>query len=94
VIAQSLLNELIEHVDVRIAKVVLNGTYEIMNFKVKEATDHVLAVQYIVPTADVSLITSIELRDSSDNVLTTNAVNIPIAADHLMLQTIMVKEAG
>lgn len=92
-IVSALLNELAEYVDGRIAKVVINGSYEISSFKVKEVTDNVLALNYIVPVADVSLITSIELKDSSNNVLTSNQVNIPIVADHLMLQTIVVKEA-
>lgn len=92
-IVSALLNELAEYVDGRIAKVVINGSYEISSFKVKEVTDNVLALNYIVPVADVSLITSIELKDASDNVLTFNQVNIPIVADHLMLQTIVVKEA-
>jgi hypothetical protein len=94
VIAQSLLNELAEHVDGRIAKVVINGSYDITSFKVRELNDNVVALNYIVPVADVSLITSIELRDSSDYLITSNSVNIPIAADHLMLQTIIVKEGN
>lgn len=92
-IVSALLNELAEYVDGRISKVVINGSYEISSFKVKEVTDNVLALNYIVPVADVSLITSIELKDASNNVLTSNQVNIPIVADHLMLQTIVVKEA-
>ncbi|GIP18378.1 hypothetical protein J40TS1_40200 [Paenibacillus montaniterrae] len=92
-IVSALLNELAEYVDGRIAKVVINGSYEISSFKVKEVTDNVLALNYIVPVADVSLITSIELKDARNNVLTSNQVNIPIVADHLMLQTIVVKEA-
>lgn len=87
-----LLNDLAKHVNGDVAKVVINGAYEITSFKVKEVTDNVLALNYIVPVADVSLITSIELKDASNNVLTSNQVNIPIVADHLMLQTIVVKE--
>jgi len=92
-IASSLLNELATYVNGRISKVVINGSYEITNFKVREVNDNVVALNYIVPVADVSLITSIEIEDTSGNVLTTNHVNIPIVADHLMLQTITVKEA-
>lgn len=92
-IAANLLHDLVTYVNVRVAKVVINGTYEITSFKVKEVTDNVLALNYIVPVADVSLITSIELKDTTNNVLTSNQVNIPIVADHLMLQTIVVKEA-
>lgn len=91
-ITSALLKGVADYVDGRIAKVVINGSYEITNFKVKEVTANVLALNYIVPVADISLITSIELKDANNNVLTSNAVNIPIAADHMMLQTLTVKE--
>jgi len=92
-ITSSLLNELATYVDGRIGKIVINGSYEITSFKVREVNDNVVALNYIIPVADVSLITSIEIKDTSNNVLTSNDVNIPIVADHLMLQTITVKGA-
>ncbi|MDR9857823.1 ketopantoate hydroxymethyltransferase [Paenibacillus sp. VCA1] len=87
-----LLHDVAEYVNSRVAKVVINGTYTITNFDVKAVTDNVLALNYVVPVAEVSLITLVELKDAADNVLTSNAVNVPITADHLMLQTIEVKE--
>ncbi|HIW33437.1 MAG TPA: ketopantoate hydroxymethyltransferase [Candidatus Paenibacillus intestinavium] len=92
-ITAELLNDIATYVDGRVAKVVLNGSYEINDFEVKAVTDNVMALNYIVPVADVSLITLIELKDSADNILTSNAVNVPITVDHMMLQTITVKEA-
>jgi hypothetical protein len=86
------LQDVAEYVDSRVAKVVLNGTYVIADFEVKQVTDNVLALKYLVPAADVSLITTIELRDAADNVISLNNVNIPITADHLMIQSITVKE--
>jgi hypothetical protein len=80
------------YVDGHIDKVVLNGSYEITDFQVKQVTSSTLALNYMVRVADVSLITLIELKDSSNNVKTTNAVNVPIASDTMMLQTIEVKE--
>lgn len=91
-IAAELLHDVAEYVNSRVAKVVINGTYTITNFDVKAVTDNVLALNYIVPVAEVSLITLVELKDADDNVLTSDPVNVPIAADHLMLQTIEVKE--
>ncbi|MMZ64167.1 hypothetical protein D1872_264700 [compost metagenome] len=73
---------------------VLNGTYEITDFEVKSVTDSVLVLNYIIPVAEIPLVTLIELKDAADTVLSSNAVNIPIAADHLMLQTIEVKEGN
>jgi hypothetical protein len=86
------LQDVAEYVDSRVAKVVLNGTYVITNFEVKQVTGNVLALKYLIPVADVSLVTSIELKDAADNVISTNNVNIPITADHLMIQSITVKE--
>lgn len=92
-ITADLLHGVAEYVNSRVAKVVINGTYTITDFEVKAVTDNVLALNYIVPVAEVSLITLVELKDAADNVLTSDPVNVPITADHLMLQTIEVKEA-
>ena len=91
-IESTFLNDVARYVDGRVAKVVLNGTYVITNFEVKQVTGNVLALKYLIPVADVSLVTSIELKDAADNVISTNNVNIPITADHLMIQSITVKE--
>lgn len=91
-IAEGILHDVAEYVNGRVAKVVLNGTYAITDFEVKSVTDKVLVLNYIIPVAEISLVTLIELKDAADTVLSSNAVNIPIAADHLMLQTIEVKE--
>jgi hypothetical protein len=93
-IAATLLNELAEYVDDRIAKVVINGSYEITDFEVKAVTDNVIGLNYIVPVAEVSLITLVELKTANNTVLTSNPVNVPIAADHMMLQTITVRGAN
>jgi len=91
-IAEGILHDVAEYVNGRVAKVVLNGTYTITDFEVKSVTDSVLVLNYIIPVAEIPLVTLIELKDAADTVLSSNAVNIPIAADHLMLQTIEVKE--
>lgn len=93
-ITSSLLNGVSGYVNGRIAKVVINGEFEITSFKVKEVTDNVVALNYIVPVAVVNVVSLIELKDSKNQVLTSNTVNIPIAADQMMLHTITVKEAG
>lgn len=92
-ISTNLLHDIAVYVNGRVAKVVLNGSYEITDFRVKEVTDNVLALNYLVPAADVSLITHIELQDANGDKVTTNQVYVPITTDHLMLQTITVKEA-
>lgn len=88
----SFLHDVAEYVDSRVAKVVLNGTYVITDFEVKQVTDNVLALKYLVPASEVSLVTAIELKDAADNVISANDVNIPITTDHMMIQSITVME--
>lgn len=92
-ITEGLLHGVAEYVNSSVAKVVINGTYTITDFEVKAVTNNVLALNYIVPVAEVSLITLVELKDEANNVLISDPVNVPITADHLMLQTIEIKEA-
>lgn len=91
-ITQQFLNDVAGYVDSRVAKVVLNGSYEITQFEIKQVTDNTLAIKYIIPAAEVSLVTLIELQDAAGNVIATNNVNVPITSDTLMLQTISVEE--
>ncbi|WP_128894625.1 ketopantoate hydroxymethyltransferase [Longirhabdus pacifica] len=91
-ISATLLHDVANYVDGRAAKVVLNDSYEITDFEVKQVTDGMLAMNYIVPAADVSSITQIDLKDDADNVLSSNAVNVEIAADTLLLHTLLMKE--
>lgn len=88
------LEDIAKYVDSRIAKVVINGTYEITKFEVKQVTDSTLAMRYIVPASEVSVITMIELKDEDGNVISSNSVNIPITADQVMIQAIEVKEVA
>lgn len=91
-IEPSFLHDVAEYVDSRIAKVTLNESYDITDFQVKEVTGNMLALNYIIPAADVSLVTKMELKDENDTVLTSDDVNVPITSDALMLQTIEVEE--
>ena len=91
-IEQQFLNDVARYADSRVAKVVLNGSYEITQFEVKQVTDNTLALNYIIPAAEVSLVTLIELQDATGNVITSNNVHVPLNADTLMLQNITVTE--
>lgn len=88
----SFLNDVARFVDANISKVVLNDTVEITSFSVKEVTGSTVGMQYIVPAADVSLVTKIELKDANNNIKTTNNVYVPITTDTLLLHTVQVKE--
>lgn len=91
-IETQLLHDVAEFVDGRVAKVVLNESYEINIFDVKEAIDGTLTLNYIVPAAEVPLVTLIELKDDADRLLSSNTVHVPISSDTKILQTIEVKE--
>ncbi|MOA03116.1 hypothetical protein D3C78_1226010 [compost metagenome] len=93
-IPNSFLASVANYTNGKIAKVILNDTYEITNFVVKTVTDSTVGLQYVVPAAAVSVVTKIELKDSSNNVVCTNNVNVPIASDTLLLQTILIREGA
>lgn len=91
-IQQAFLRNVAGYVNASIAKVVLNKQVELTEFEVKEVTDSTVLMQYMVHAADVNEVTNIELQDAQGRVITTNQVNVPIAADTLLLQTIEIKE--
>lgn len=93
-ISSMLLSEIAKLVDNKIAKVVLNETYEIDTFEVKSVTESTVGMQYIIPAAAVPVVTKIELKNSADQVISSNDVYVPITSDTLILQTVEVKEAS
>ena len=93
-IASTLLSEIAILADSRIAKVVLNETYEIDDFEVKSVSGSTVGMQYIVPISAVPVVTKIELKDGAGQVISSNDVYVPITSDTLILQTIEVKEGA
>lgn len=91
-ITEAFLSQVASYVDDRIAKVVLNGSYEITDFDVKQVDDATINMEFMVPNGAVSVITSIELRGEDDAVISTNSVYVPISADTIITQTIQVRE--
>ncbi|WP_240927569.1 hypothetical protein [Paenibacillus thiaminolyticus] len=53
-ISSALLRDVAKYIDGRVAKVVINGTFEITDFEVKNVTENVLVLNYIVPVEKVS----------------------------------------
>lgn len=94
-ISTAFLSEVANLANSKIDKVVLNGgEYEISNFTTKSVTDSIVTMNYIVPLGSVETVTRIELKNDDDVVLSDNTVNIPISADTLLIQTIIVSEVG
>lgn len=86
-------NEMAGYVNGKITKVVLNnGEYVITDFTVKSVEDNVVALNYMIPSGAVATVTRIELKNAAGTV-SDNSVNLPVASDTLMIQTITVKEA-
>ncbi|MGN7381422.1 MULTISPECIES: ketopantoate hydroxymethyltransferase [unclassified Paenibacillus] len=91
-ITTHLLNEVAKFTDSKIAKIVLNGTYEITSFTSKQAENNEVILNYMVPFGSVETITLIELKQADNRVLSSNQVYVPVTTDTIMVQTIEVKE--
>ncbi|MGN7401707.1 ketopantoate hydroxymethyltransferase [Cytobacillus praedii] len=92
-ISEEFLSEVAIFTDMKINKIVLNGTYQIPNFDLKKVAENELSMRYTVPFGAVETIQQIELKDELDNVITSNQVYVPISSDTILSQTIFVKEA-
>ncbi|OMF05278.1 ketopantoate hydroxymethyltransferase [Paenibacillus amylolyticus] len=90
-IDQEALNDLAKHLNSRITKVVLNGVYEITDFIVKEVTDSTVALNFLIPASDISLVTLIEVKGTNIRI-SSKPVNVPITSDNLMLETFEILE--
>jgi len=75
-----------------ITKVVLNESFEITSFLVKEVCGNLLYLEYLVPAASVSEVRLIQPQNALGNVVSTNEVYVPISSDTAIRQTIEVKE--
>lgn len=91
-INQTLLNELAQHVNGRVAKVVLNQSVEITDFLIKEVSSSVVMIEYMIPAGVAESVSLIELRAADGSILTSNAVYIPLTSDTIIKQPITVKE--
>lgn len=94
-INQSFLNEIATETNSKIAKVVLNGTYEITAFDVKSVSTSVIRLQYTVPNGSVVNITKIEIKKANGSIISSNTVFVPITTDTIIKHDITVgnKEA-
>ncbi|GIP35515.1 ketopantoate hydroxymethyltransferase [Paenibacillus sp. J2TS4] len=86
------LNKVARFADSRVAKIVLNETYEITKFTLKRVENNELILNYMVPFGSVETITLIELKEADDRTLSSNEVYVPVTTDTIMIQTIEVKE--
>ena len=91
-IEQAYLTRIADVVQTDIAKVVLNGVYEIIEFEQKAVTDSTVALNYIIPASAVSLVTTIEIKRADNSRISYKPVNLPVTSDTLMLETFEIEE--
>jgi len=91
-IEQAYLERLAGVVESDIAKVVLNGVYEITEFEQKAVTDSTVALNFIIPANAVSLVTTIEVKRADNSRISYKPVNRPVASHTLMLETFEIEE--
>ncbi|MCM3131912.1 ketopantoate hydroxymethyltransferase [Paenibacillus polysaccharolyticus] len=91
-IEQAYLTRIADVVQTDIAKVVLNGVYEITTFEQKAVTDSTVALNYIIPASAVSLVTTIEIKRADNSRISYKPVNLPVTSDTLMLETFEIEE--
>ncbi|SDT26319.1 hypothetical protein SAMN05444162_3598 [Paenibacillaceae bacterium GAS479] len=87
------MNDVATYINNRIARVSLNsGALLLTDFTVKQANGGVVELRYYIPAGRVRTVSKIELQDSSGAVLSSNAVDIPVLSDTLMVQSITLQE--
>ena len=91
-IASEFLHELAVFTDNKIAKVVLNNSHEITSFTLKQVDDNIVALTYMIPGDLLNSVELVELRDNTEQIISSHAVYIPITTDTIVNQTLTVKE--
>lgn len=86
------LNDLATFAASDISNVLINDTVLISTFVTKSASSGTATIEYNVLASQVSQVNTIALRDSSNNVLTSCSVYVPMAGDAVFKHTILVKE--
>lgn len=86
------LHDMAAFVESKIAKVLINGTYEITNFTIKSVTDSKVHMEYLIPNGAVSEVTSMSLVAADGSVITTSAVFLPITSDTTITHTFTILE--
>ncbi|MCP1311123.1 ketopantoate hydroxymethyltransferase [Paenibacillus tyrfis] len=91
-IPTTFLNELAQYTNTQIAKVVLNGSYEINTFRIKKVEADTVELEYFLPAGSVSEVTLIELKSSKGQVVSSNEAYVPITSDTIIKHTMTMKE--
>ena len=90
-IQTALLTGVADFVSGDVASARINGTISITNLS-KSVENSVLTVTYTVSGSQTTEITTVELLDAEENVLTSSAVYVPVENTVVMKHTIPVEE--
>ena len=93
-VQQAMLNGAASFVADDVAAVLINDTVKVSNFKLKQADDNVVSIEYEVVPSMTRLITDIKLLRADDTVLTQSAVYVPVTQTVVSKHTITVKESA
>jgi hypothetical protein len=91
-VQNALLSDTAIFVADEIAYVLLNDTLRLSDFRVKQASENVVSVEYEVTSDMTNLITDIKLMNANDEVLTQASVYVPVAQTVISKHAITVKE--
>lgn len=93
-IKQAMLNDTANFVASDISGVLLNDTIKVSDFRLKNVSENVVSVEYVVTPDMTNLITSIKLLRDDDTVLTQSVVYVPVTQTVVSKHVITVKEGA
>ena len=91
-IQPALLDDAASFVASDVAKVRINDSVEIVDFRVKQSSGNTVSIEYEVTPEHTNLITNIKLLRSDGAVLTQSAVYVPVTQTIVSKHIITVKE--
>lgn len=87
-------NDVASFVESQIAKVQINGSYDITNFEVKNVVGNKVDMVYMIPFGSVTEVHSMALLKADNQVISTNDVYLPISSDTNISHTFTILEVG
>jgi hypothetical protein len=93
-IQQQLMNDVANFVADDIAGVILNDSINVSEFRLKQSSDNIVSVEYVVRPEMTNLITDIKLIRADGSILTESAVYVPVTQTVVSKHTITVKEGA
>lgn len=91
-VQQALLNDTATFVAEDIASVLLNNSITVSEFRLKQVSDNMVSIEYVVDPSVTSLITDIKLVRADGTVLTQSAVYVPVTQAVISKHIITIKE--